>query len=99
MRFLSTLLGITLGAALLFAANAPDARGDEPADARAAAVSVVAVDPAPAAPGTDAEARDYAQRESLSPEAQEFVGGHGTLWGLLVLVAVVLLIIYLAKNI
>ena len=99
MRFLSTLLGVAIGAALLFTAGAPDARGDRPADARAAAVSVVAADPAPAVPGTDAEARDYAQREALSPEAQEFVGGHGTLWGLLVFVAVVLLIVYLAKNI
>ena len=50
-------------------------------------------------PGSAGEALDYAMREAMSPEAQEFVGGDGTLFGLLVFVAVVLLIIYLAKNI
>jgi hypothetical protein len=50
-------------------------------------------------PGSAGEALDYAMREAMSPDAQEFVGGHGTVWGLLVFVAVVLLIIYLIKNI
>ena len=51
-----------------------------------------------ALPGSVGEAVDYAMREATSPEAQEFVGG-ATLWGVLVFVVLVLLIIYLAKNI
>ena len=50
--------------------------------------------------GTDAEARDYALRESLSPEAQQFVGGDSiSLGGLLLFLLVVLVIIWIAKEI
>ena len=74
MRFLSTLLGISLGA---FSADAPRAL-----------------------PGTDAEARDYALRESFSPEVQAFVGGDTiSLGGLLLFLLVVLVIIWIAKEI
>ena len=74
MRFLSTLLGITLGAV--------------PADAPRAL------------PGTEAEARDYAVRESFSPGVQEFVGGDTiSLGGLLLFLLVVLVIIWIAKEI
>jgi hypothetical protein len=68
MRFLSTLLGITLGAGTL--------------------------------PGSADEARDYALRESFSPGVQEFVGGDTiSLGGLLLFLLVVLVIIWIAKEI
>jgi len=94
MRFLSSTL---LGAVLL--AGVPAVRADVPTGSDPVALVADAGGPLPALPGTDAEARDYAQREAESPEAREFVGGWHGLFGLLVLVALILLIVYLAKEI
>jgi len=99
MRFLATAFGVLLGATVLLGAGASEARADAAADGPAVPATVAAPDPAPARPGTDAEARDYALREAASPEAREFVGGHGTVIGLLVFVALVLFIVWLAKEI
>ena len=98
MRFLATLFGVVLGAALAFGPAAADARGADRID-EVASATVAAPGPSPAAAGTVAESRDYALREAASPEAAEFVGGHGTILGLAIFVAVVLLIILLAKEI
>jgi len=103
MRFLAVVLGAALGAAVFLAGGAPAARADAPGGGKAAPpVAVVAADAGgadAAQPGTDAEAREYGQREAQSPEVQEFVGGHVGVIGLLVFVALVLLIVYLAKEI
>jgi len=50
-------------------------------------------------PGTADEALDYATREAASPEAQEFVGGHGgVVLAVLIIGAFVLLFLLLKKE-
>jgi cobalamin biosynthesis Mg chelatase CobN len=115
MRTLAWLTGPVLAAALFFAADGPLNAAD-PAGAGPAPVAAV-VAPAPAAPvaapapignvpakaGSDAESRDYTQREAASPEAQEFVGGEVVVFvsivGVLFVILLVLCIIWLAREI
>jgi hypothetical protein len=100
MRWLTAMLVVVLAAGALLVAGAPEVLADASgASDPTAVLSADAGGPAGAVPGSDAEATEYARREAASPEVQEFVGGHGTLFGLLVFVALVLLIIWLAKEI
>ena len=99
MRILSTLSIVVLAAGAFLAAGSTQARADAAAGAGPAPAAVAALDPIPAQPGTDAEAREYELREARSPETRDFVGGHASLFGLLVFVALVLFIVWLAKEI
>jgi hypothetical protein len=49
-------------------------------------------------PGTTGEALDYAMREAESPEAQEFVGGHGVAVAIVLIAFLVLLYLFLKKE-
>jgi hypothetical protein len=102
MRSLAVVLGLFVAAAALVAAPTTEVRADAPIAAarREARGSRDVRRPAPvAAPraGTEEEADEYARRESESPEVQNFAGGEIVF--LLVVVALVLLIIVLAKQI
>ena len=56
-------------------------------------------DAAGALTGTDAEAEEYARREMESPGAQEFVGGHGDVVIVVLLIGMfVLLYLFLKKE-
>jgi hypothetical protein len=46
-------------------------------------------------PGTAGEALDYAMREAESPEAQEFVGGDGPVFLVIVLVGMIVVVVCL----
>ncbi len=61
----------------------------------------VAADAGPSAPepAGEEEALAYAEREKEAPEVAGFVGGHASVFGILVLVVVVLLIVWLVKAI
>jgi hypothetical protein len=91
--------------ALLFAASpaspaATPGNGDRAPAAAVSPAPEAASGPAAAPrPGTPEETREYDRRQAETPEAQEFVGGHVGLFGLLVLTVLVLLVIYLAKEI
>jgi len=100
VRFLATVVGSVLAAGAIFGPGAVDVRAEAPREEKPVlAVPAPAERPAPL-PGTAEEARDYERREAESPEVQEFVGGG---WdfviGLLVIAALVLVIILLAREI
>lgn len=99
MRFLKRLALAVVAAWSLVGPLAATARADVPGTADPAPVAAAVLDPAPARPGTDAESRDYERREEASPEVRDFAGGHATLFGLIVFVAVILLIVFLAQRI
>jgi hypothetical protein len=101
MKLLSTLMCAVLGAGLLFAGmprTALAGTGDGPAPRSAPA------EMRPAAgiePGTDAEIAAYGQRESESPEVQEFAGGDVTLGvtaGFVILVLIVLIVLIIVID-
>ena len=96
MRMLATVLAAVLGFATLVVADPAPCRADQtsvPAESVTAPAPESADTPQP---GSEAEERAYARRESESPAAQEFAGG----WviGFLILVALVVLIILLVKK-
>jgi hypothetical protein len=115
MKFLATVLTAVLGAGVLWMAGTASA-ADDAAPAPAPVTSQVAAPlpaslPAPAAantglnapaqPGNDAEARNYEQRQSESPEAQEFTGGHVIVLfgaGLVFLALVALIVILILQH-
>jgi hypothetical protein len=112
MRFLATVLTAALGAGVLWMAGGALASDD--ADRAPVPVSIQAVPApafpapasadqglnAPAQPGNDAEARNYAQRQAESPEAQEFAGGHVIVFfgGLIFLALVALIVILILQH-
>jgi hypothetical protein len=49
-------------------------------------------------PGGAGEAIDYAMREAESPEAQEFVGGHGEVLFIILIVGVFILAYMMLKK-
>jgi hypothetical protein len=101
MRILATVLGAALALGALLAGGTPAARAGEEAP-RSPSAAVVSPDGSPPPqPGTGAEEREYELREAASPEVQEFVGGDGGgfLFGVLVLAALVLLVVVLAKEV
>ena len=49
-------------------------------------------------PGTTGEALDYAMREAESPEAQEFVGGHGEFLFIVLLIGIFVLAYLMLKK-
>lgn len=97
MRRFSLVLGAVLAAGAFLAAGVQACRADAPAAADATPLAA-----APAAPlaATPDEESDYARREAASPEAKEFEGGHaGFLIAFLVVAALVLLIVLMAKAV
>jgi len=96
MKIRTALTGCILGAAALLVAMPPTARADSgPTPMERSEPAAARPDPA-IQPGTDAESRQYAQREADSPEARDFKGG-GVV-GLVVLILVVVLIVFLIQN-
>ena len=99
MRFPATVVASILTVGTLLGAGMTEVRADPPGGGEPLAAAPDPEDrPAPR-PGTDEEAREYERRESESPEVQEFVGGYHWVIGLLVIAALVLLIILLAREI
>jgi hypothetical protein len=49
-------------------------------------------------PGSAGEALDYAMRDAESPEAQEFVGGHGEVLFIILIVGVFILAYLMLKK-
>jgi hypothetical protein len=102
MRRLAMVLGLALGAALLFT-DVPRAVADvsaAPPSVPAVTASAVAISSPSPRPGSDAEAQDYALREEASPEAQEFTGGETVVISvsLLAILLVVLIVILLSRD-
>lgn len=95
MRFLALpiLALLTLLGAAAFAAPGAVAAPSDPAPV------VAAAGPSAPEPAVDEEARAYAERERGAPEVAGFVGGHATLFGVLVFVALVLFIVWLVREI
>ena len=96
MRMLATVLAAVLGFATLVVADPAPCRADQtsvPAESVTAPAPESADTPQP---GSEAEERAYARRESESPGAEEFSGGQVV--ELLLIVALILVIILLAKE-
>ena len=99
MRFLSTLLSVVLAAGVLFAAGPSEALAGTRDVSTPCPASTEASPPVAAQPGTDAEAREYEQREAASPEVQEFSGGEVVIGvSVVVLILIVVLVILLSGN-
>lgn len=96
MRLSATALSLVLVAGAFLGAGAQPCRADAPRVADVQTYTSAPLAEAPR-PGTDDEERVYAQRESESPDAQEFTGG----WVVefLLVVVLVLLIVVLARKI
>ncbi len=110
MRFLSVLLGVVLGAGILFMGGSPVALADsgeapvvgaEPADQPLPATTQPEEPlPVSAQPGTGEEARDYERREAESPDVQEYAGGDvviGVSAGVVFIALIILIVILLSE--
>jgi hypothetical protein len=99
MRLFSTLLCGVLGAGMLFAGGSRMAlAGSHEGPAPRSAPTDVRL-PVATQAGTEAEAREYQQREQESTEVQEFAGGDVVIGvSLIVLVLIVLLLILILRD-
>lgn len=97
MRFPATMFAAVLAAGMFAGAEVTPCRADATTETTPAAAAQAPDSPDPPVPGTEEEERSYAQREAASPAVQEFSGGFVV--ALLFIVALVLVIILLAREI
>jgi hypothetical protein len=100
VRLLSVVLGVVLGAGLLFMATTAEARADSGGEPDVSAQAMDAGVPAGMLGGTDAEAAEYERRQASSPEVAEFSGGDVVVVGggfILLVILVVIIVILLDK--
>ena len=97
MRFPATLFAAVLAVGMFFGAASAPCRADATTEAVPSAAAQAPDSNTPPVPGTEEEERTYAQREAASPAVQEFSGCF--IVALLFIVALVLVIILLAREI
>ena len=94
------LATLTLGVSWLVAGADSVVRADDGGAPGGLAPTAAAVSDhaPPALEGTAEEEREYARREAMSPEVQEFVGGDGVVVAVLVIGVLVLVYLILDKE-
>lgn len=99
MRLLLALLYVVLVAGILSAVGSPKAMAGSPYVSSPGPASTDVRAPVAPQPGTHAEARVYEQRETESPEVQEFAGGDVVIGvSVLVLVLIVVVLVLLLSD-